>query len=161
MEELLTHVLVYSDNEALGAVFDYLKLLGLEKKLEETNKEIGVNGTTGEINIKNYSEMLRILYNSTYLNRIFSEKILNILTYSSYKDGLVAGFPNNTEIAHKFGVRDNYDETDGQQLHDCGIVYLEDSEHLICIMTKGDNLDEQSLLIQNISKIIAKEIMHL
>jgi len=161
VEQLLENVLIYSDNEALGVLFDHLKLLGLENKLEETNKEIALDGITGEINIKNYSEMLRILYNSTYLNRKSSEKILDILTHSSYKDGLVAGFPGNTEIAHKFGVRDMYGETNGQQLHDCGIVYLENGEHLICIMTKGNDLDKQSLLIQDISRTIAKEIMHL
>lgn len=161
VEELLAHVLIYSDNEALGVLFDHLKLLGLESKLEETNEEIALNGITGEINIKNYSEMLRILYNSTYLNRIFSEKILDVLTHSSYKDGLEAGFPKNTEIAHKFGVRDVYGEEYGQQLHDCGIVYLENGEHLLCVMTKGNNLDKQSLLIQNISKVVASEIMYL
>lgn len=159
VEELIVQMLVYSDNQALSLLFDNLGMLGLREKLEETNREISVDSENGEINIKKYSEMLRILYNSTYLNREYSDKLLGILTYTSFKDGLVAGFPEGTEIAHKFGVRENVKEGEEMQLHDCGIVYLQSGDHLICIMTKGDNLQKQSNLIKEVAKTIAQEVM--
>jgi beta-lactamase class A len=159
IEELIVQMLVYSDNQALHLLFDYLNMLGLSQKLEETNREISVESENGEINIKKYSEMMRILYNSTYLNRESSERILSILTHTSFKNGLVAGFPEGTEISHKFGVKENSEENEEAQLHDCGIIYLSTGEHLICVMTKGKNTQEQSSLIKKIARTIAQEIM--
>lgn len=159
VDELIVQMLVYSDNQALSLLFDNLGMLGLREKLEETNREISVTSENGEINIKKYSEMMRILYNSTYLNRESSEKLLGILTYTSFKDGLVAGFPEGTEIAHKFGVRENVEGNEETQLHDCGIVYLQSGDHLVCVMTKGKDLSKQSALIKEVAKTIAQEIL--
>jgi hypothetical protein len=43
------------------------------------------------------------LFNASYLNRENSEKVLNLLTKTDFKDGLVAGVNDkNIAISHKF-----------------------------------------------------------
>lgn len=64
-------------------------------------------------------------------------------------------------MAHKFGERGYNDPETGKyirQLHDCGIVYYKKYPYLACIVTKGDDFDENAKIIANTSKIIFEEI---
>jgi hypothetical protein len=77
-----------------------------------------------------------------------------------YKDGLIAGVPSNITISHKFGERELTDEKGNvvNQLHDCGIVYYPEHPYLLCIMTRGKNIDNLSRSISAISKIVYQEV---
>ena len=76
-----------------------------------------------------------------------SEKALDILSKTTFNDGLVAGVDKGITVSHKFG------EYVGQQieLHDCGIIYYPENPYFLCIMTRGDNLDNLKDVIKNIS----------
>lgn len=53
----------------------------------------------------------------------------------------------NIKIAHKIGVFNN------QVQSDCGIVYLDNNNFVICIMIKGDDDDVTNSRIADLSKI--------
>jgi hypothetical protein len=60
-------------------------------------------------------------------------------------------------IANKFGIRSENDDKD-QQLHDCGIIYYPNHPYLLCVMTKGNDVNEMEKVIQDISKSVFDEI---
>ncbi|HEX8923420.1 MAG TPA: serine hydrolase, partial [Patescibacteria group bacterium] len=110
------------------------------------------------ISVKSYASFFRILFNSSYLDNDMSEKALEILSTSRFKDGLIAGVPNGVAIAHKFGER-QYLATGQKQLHDCGIVYPASSRpYLICVMTRGQDFSHMENSIKDISAAIYNEV---
>jgi hypothetical protein len=85
--------------------------------------------------------LFRILYNATYLSRDYSEKALQVLSQSSFTQGIVSGVPSSTVVAHKLGLvgiaPDNVTVTE-HELHDCGIVYAQ-NPYVLCVMTRGSS----------------------
>jgi hypothetical protein len=111
---------------------------------------------------KDFSYFLRVLYNSTYLKRVYSEKLLELLNSVDFKDGLARGIPGNIQLAHKYGLKSNFDGTNPStkhELHDCGIVYRQDSPYLLCIMTKNSSsLESAESTISDISSVVFKTV---
>jgi beta-lactamase class A len=96
-----------------------------------------------------------VLYYSTYLNKDYSEKALELLSNTEFTQGLVAPLPRSVTVAHKFGERALPDGTN--QLHDCGIVYYPGHPYLLCIMTKGPDFKDLTQAIQQISSKVYSE----
>ncbi len=156
IDELIKAMIVYSDNNAKDLLIDnidpkYLKQifvdLGIESP-EDVNK-------TYTISAKTYSLFFRILYNTSYINEILSDKALGLLINADFKEGLNGGLPDEVPLAHKFGETPifNNGQPVALQLHDCGIVYATSNPYFICVMTQGKNIQDIELTIQNISKI--------
>src|SRR6185369_2827696 len=104
---------------------------------------------------KNYSILFRVLYGATYLNRNDSEQLRNILTKTTYNDGITTGIPKLVTVAHKFGFR-TLEEPDNsgspEELHDCGIVYYPGHPFFLCVMTLGDNYQNLASAIGHVAK---------
>lgn len=158
--DLIERMIIYSDNDAYqvllknidnALVFNVYSDLGVDISKAQTDPSGNI------VTVKDYSSFFRILFNSSYLQKQYSEKALEILSRSKYKDGLVNSIPKNIQVAHKFGER-QYADTGEKQLHDCGIVYAETKPYLICIMTRAKNFEKASKAIDQISFQIYKEI---
>lgn len=152
-QELVNYMIKYSDNTSFQALFQEL---GAEK-FNKIYKEMQLHYPDTVVAIEDYvtayqfSLFFRSLYNGTYLNNANSERALDLLTQTDFKNGLVAGVPEDIKVAHKFGIG-AVDQTQGTQvgeLHDCGIVYNKDNPYLICVMTKSESS------ISNVEKVIA------
>jgi beta-lactamase class A len=158
-DELLHYLITQSDNTAWEALLNDLRQNYSEEDFVVTLSDLGIidPGAKGDqyITVQSYASIFRILYNSSYLSIPMSEKALEVLSQSAFIDGIVAGVPEGTKVAHKFGERKNGDE---QQLHDCGIVYYPENPYLLCIMTKGKNISELLTVIQHVSKEVHKEV---
>lgn len=155
IEELIRRMIVYSDNLAYELLnnnltpqqqIDVFNNLGVDitKAYSDPNGNI--------ISVKSYATFFRILFNSSFLSKDMSEKALDLLSQSTYSKGLVAGLPSQTKVSHKFGER-HYIDTGTRQLHDCGIVYTP-NPYLLCIMTRGQNFDNLTSTIKDISSIV-------
>lgn len=141
-----------SDNTASNML---LRTVGLQS-LEETftNLEVEFNSKNGIVFIspKNYSSVFRTLYLSSYLKLENSQKILDILTRTKFKDFLEAGVPSGTKVAHKIG---NYVDKEGDGLYsDCGNIYLSNRPYFLCIMVTGSN-KYATEHISEISRLVA------
>lgn len=150
---LIERAIIKSDNVAFQLLVKNIP----EEQIKKTHEDLGIaypSSSTPDdfISVKAYSSLFRVLYNASYLSRNFSEQLLAMLSQAEFKNGLVAGAPEGTLIAHKFGIQNNSSEI--KQLHDCGIVYLPDKPYLLCVMTKGENLSELENTIENISRDI-------
>lgn len=160
VDDLINAMIVNSDN---GATFTLLNSLD-GKALDEIYSDFGLQGPsdTGsyEMSAKDYSLFFRILFNSTYLDRDYSEKALSLLTQTTFKEGLVAGLPKDTVVAHKFGehvLTDSNGNQTGVELHDCGLIYG-NPQFLLCVMTRGQNSDNLKTVIKDITSLVYNEI---
>ena len=158
--DLIFKSLVYSDNLANSLLVGYIKSIDNGRNLFlEIDRDLGtiaVNDTvTPIVNTKGYGAIFRMLYNSSFLNPQNSEKLLEIMSQSVDTAGLAAGVPKGTRVAHKFGQR-NLNE-DNKQLHDCGIVYYPENPYLLCIMTRGKDVEKLHEIITVISAKVYSE----
>lgn len=160
IEDLVFIMLTQSDNGAKN-----LLLSAADKKyinqLFSLISLAKLSDTSGayEISSRKYALFLRMLYGSSYINEEHSELILKLLSESTFKEGLIAGIPKGTVIAHKYGVYDFEGLVKGEmkpmrQLHDCGIVYHEERPYVFCLMTKGEKLSDLYNVISHISKLV-------
>jgi beta-lactamase class A len=84
---------------------------------------------------KQYSNILRSLYYSTYLRRIFSELCLSIMTQTDYNKLLPAGIPSGINISHKYGLYSLSGKGGHNEgYNDCGIVHYPDKPYILCVM---------------------------
>lgn len=100
---------------------------------------------------KDYSNIFRSLYYSSYLSRQHSRELLAILAQPSpFDQALRRGVPQEVVVSHKIGfLKDGADE----QHHDCGIVYYPGSPYILCVMTRGMTYDESNRFIADVSSI--------
>jgi len=163
VEELIERVSIYSDNEAAALLsmvidpsFQNAVYVDLGISLPRENEQF-----SNYITAKSYASILRALYNSSYLSREYSEKALELLAQSNFKDGIVAGVPRGIQVSHKFGergVKDAEGNITSVSFHDCGIVYSNKQPYSICIMTIGNDFATQRQIIADLSKLVYENI---
>jgi len=154
IEDLLEKMIIYSDNDAYNTLSQNLtndEILKVYKDLDIDISKAFTNPNGNIITVKDYASFYRILFNASYLNQEMSEKALAMLSQTKYKDALVSGVPQNIAVAHKFGER-KFLDTGETQFHDCGIVYIPNKPYLLCVMTRGGDLQKSSQAIKNISQ---------
>ncbi|MCX6135499.1 MAG: serine hydrolase [Ignavibacteriales bacterium] len=159
--DLLKYMIEYSDNNASELLW-----LGMDKAIfTRMFEEFGLpkpNLTGNDIPLSavDCSMFMETLFNATYLNIKQSEFAIDLLSRTSFKDGIVKGIPGeNLLIAHKFGESGT---AKYKELHETGILYLEDRPYLITIMTRGkEDVDYPKLatVIQGISRTIYYGLM--
>jgi len=168
VDELLSRMIIYSDNISTNLLENFVKINDLEK----TFIDLGMNdpyrdvdqsrmhGTSTKymISAETYASFFRVLFNASYLSRPMSEKALSLLAQSDFKEGLVAGVPAGIKVAHKYGIRTTGAQGEIKQMHDCGIIYYPDQPYLLCIMTSGKSYAYLDDAIKEISRIIYQEI---
>jgi beta-lactamase class A len=155
VEDLLERAIVYSDNDAasvLAADDDGQSLLSIRDLVGFPPFE---NGTL-KLVPRHFAAMLRILYNASYLSIPMSERALELLVRTEFRDGIVAGVPPGVAVADKFGERND----DGVvQLHDCGIVYMPQRPYVLCMMTEGTAFADLARVIADVSRLVATEVV--
>jgi beta-lactamase class A len=153
LTEAMRLMLVYSDNIATQVLAQMITM----EELEEAYKKLGIEVPTGgdgyTMSVRTYASFFRILYNGTYLTHSSSDALLAMLTDSSFLQGIAAGVPKGTVVAHKFGERTR-SEAEPAQLHDCGIVYKDKRPYALCVMLRGKEIDTLPAVIADISKTI-------
>lgn len=156
-QELLEHMIRYSDNQALILLFkklprvyqeDLFKLVGVDEQL--------ITDPNATLTVRQYSIFFRILFNASFLSQADSEYALKLLTETTFTEGLRAGVPENVVVAHKFGERKT--ESGLQQFHDCGIVYYPNHPYMLCIMTRGEKSETLIQSIKDVSTFVYQKI---
>ncbi len=159
IRELLFDMIVYSDNDALlllsqqtdSVTYDKLFLdLGMTPPSHFSNPNSYV------MSVMDYCKFFRILYNSSYLREEYSEFALDLLTKSTYKDGLVKNINGDFPVAHKFGER-ILAHSNVQELHEVGIFYVDRKPYLLGVMSTGRDLKKLSAVLSRISEIVYGE----
>jgi beta-lactamase class A len=156
VEDLITKMIAFSDNNAMALLVENLPLSTQDKVYNDLGITIpGLRGSDDYMSVSDYASFFRILFNASYLSKDNSQKALSLLTKVDFSDGLRAGVPKGVEIANKFGERET-GTTD--QLHDCGIVYFNDHPYLLCIMSRGTDFNKLASSIKDISHLVYSEV---
>ncbi len=163
VNDLMGHMILESDNTAALALEN---LVGSDET-KNTFAELKLPDTANaddSMTVQEYSHVFRVLFSSTYLDHAVSEQALDLLSQTSFTQGLVAGVPTGTVVSHKFGERtiknENITGTSitlvsmQVELHDCGIVYYPNNPYFICVMTKGGDFSSLAGAIKDISKMV-------
>lgn len=160
LHETVRDMLVSSDNTPINKLMAFsspfrdpiLEDLGILVFQEEST-----DAPQWNITAKSYANLFRILYNVSYLRPEYSNTLLEQLALSTFKNGLVAGVPNDVKVAHKFGEASEKNEATGEIytiLNDCGIIYKQDSPYILCVMTQGQDFSRLEKNIETISRKI-------
>ena len=98
IEELIEKMIGDSDNGAKDLLGKNIDANTLNEIYSDLGIVIPTDGSPFQISAKTYSEFFRILYNATYLNAQYSEKALQLLSATSFNEGLIAGVPSSTVV---------------------------------------------------------------
>ncbi len=154
VKELLTYMIAYSDNNAtqlLNRIMNPDMLIKVFADLGLTPPKPNMADYMAyTISAHDYSIFMNALYNAAYLNINNSEFATSLLAQCNFKDGLVKGLPADVKIAHKFGEAGN---AQFNELHETGIVYINNNTYLITVMTKGNDVKKLAETISEISRI--------
>lgn len=160
VRELIKKMLTHSDNAPVNPL---LSASAMFKNAVLTDLGIYYPPEKGEadghwnVTAKSYANLFRILYNASYLRHEYSNTLLKELSESTFKNALVAGVPDNVQVAHKYGETSLRDDVTGEIitiLNDCGIIYKPDSPYILCIMTQGKEYSDLERVIKTISKTV-------
>ncbi len=160
IEDVISQMIKYSDNDALSTLIDNFGPSTL-KEFNQIFTDLQIPSPTNQkessfnfLSVEQYAMIFRVLYSTTYLSPRYSQLALDLLSKAHYSNGIVAGVPPGTLVAHKFGVTTNPTTSTSPalpELHDCGIVYYPGHPYLLCIMTRGSNFASLQDLIKKIS----------
>jgi len=162
VDELIRRMIVNSDNLAYGLLDKHLERLYPGKNIYMSIlKELGLvnprSPSESTFTVKTYSSLFRQLFNGSYLSFENSDKALSLLAQTKFKNGLPEGVPQSIEVAHKFGEREIL-EVNEKQFHDCGIIYYPGNPYLLCVMTRGKDMEALVKTISEISGMVYKEV---
>jgi beta-lactamase class A len=163
VKDLLSHMIIDSDNNAAEVLSEYVGTAATQQTFADLKVPEPTSNTDDSDTSQQYSHLFRVLYNASYLTQNDSEAALELLSQTTFTQGLVAGVPSGTTVAHKFGERTiNYVASATSsaassvvhELHDCGIVYYPGHPYFLCVMTKGSDFPTLANTIAGISKIV-------
>ncbi len=156
VEDLLYQMIVHSDNDATVLLMNNLNMATYRKLYSDLNlREPDLNEQDHPMTITEVSKFLRILFNSSYLNKASSESALTLLSKTSFKTGILNSIDKNVPVVHKFGERGVNEE---KQLHEIGIIYLENNPYLLGVMTRGNDYETLPSVLSDISALVFDEM---
>lgn len=162
LEELVRRMIVRSSNLATNIVIEFVgapKVMDLMRSIGANDIQVlrgveddkayhaGMNNTTTA-----YDLMLifRALAERRVVSAEASEKMLQILEAQEHNDGIPAGLPRGTRVAHKTGWIPKIS-------HDAGLVIEPDGErYVLVVLTRGfEKSDEADRVIARIARTIS------
>lgn len=160
IEELISRMGINSDDAAAELLFNNID----KKQLQQVYSDLGISfdeqkGVAESVTLKLYSLFFRVLVNSTYLNREYSEKALALLDTLTDEIGVGAYIPKELLFVHRYGGRKLVEnEKTLYQVYDCGVTYYPEHPYLLCASAKGSSVDAVEEYLKNLGKEVYSEI---
>jgi len=150
VKDALDKMITISDNYAALLLSLRVKLINVTFFLQTngfSESAIGTNGKPPTTTAYDTALFFEKLYNEQLISNEYSNKMLETLKAQKLNDKIPKNLPVNTLVAHKTGELDEY-------THDAGIVYAEDNEYIIIVLSKSDNPDLADNRISNVSESV-------
>ncbi len=142
VKELAHHMIATSSNLATNLLIDVIGLKEMQRILaplhlggvelrrgveDELAWQAGLNN---RITANGLVQALRLIVDERAWSAAVSQRMLDILHQQQFKDGIPAGLPEGTRVAHKTGEIST-------AVHDAGIVFLPDREpYALAVLTQ-------------------------
>jgi beta-lactamase class A len=108
-----------------------------------------------KMTVSDYSKFLKLFYNAGFLSIDDSEFMLQLLTHTKYINGITKYLESNIKVSHFYSKNE---DVSAKQLNEFGVIYLHDKPYLLGIMTEGNNMEKQSSVIADISRMVFEEL---
>lgn len=155
VSELLEYMIVDSDNSATSVLIYNMNKEGFKRLFNAVGLTApDLSDLSYTISAKDYSRFFGLMYNATYLGESLSEQALQLLSKSKFRDGLLRELPTDVVVAHKFGEHSIKEYT---EFSESGIIYRDNEPYVLTVMTKGNDIKEQSSLISELSLLAFKK----
>jgi beta-lactamase class A len=150
VNDALNKMITISDNYAalllgsrirLSKVESFLKINGFK----ESN--IGITGGMPMTTAYDTAVFFEKLYLGKLVNEEYSNKMLQLLKAQKLNSKIPKYLAPNIVVAHKTGELDKYS-------HDAGIVYTQNGDYIIVVLSKSDDPNSAKNLIATISKAV-------
>jgi beta-lactamase class A len=163
LEELVRRMIVRSSNLATNIVIEFVKA----PRVMELMREIGANdirvlrgveddkayhaGMNNTTTAYDLMLIFRALAERRVVSPAASEKMIEILLAQEHNDGIPAGLPPGTRVAHKTGSITEIS-------HDAGLVMEADGDrYVLVVLTRGFKKgDDADRVIADIARAVAK-----
>ncbi len=155
VRDLIRNMLVHSDNYSTWLLNSKMNVETYKKVYAEIGIPTPVDYSY-KISAKNYSKLLKVLYDGDYVSASHSEYAISLLLDCDFKNGMVKKLPPSVKVAHKFGEAGTIEFS---ELHESGLVYIGTAPYLLTVMTKGKNVVNQAEVISNISKMVYDQML--
>jgi len=163
--ELIDRMITWSSNLATNLLIEKVKAENVNALMRELGAndiqvlrgvedskafQAGKNNTTTAYDL---TLMLRLIAENKFVNKRACEKMVEILSAQHFNDGIPAGLPAATRVAHKTGNITKHH-------HDAGIVYAPGRKpYVITVLTKGIAEQKRSgKLIADISRAVYQSL---
>lgn len=146
IENLIREMLINSDNTAYTMILRNLE----PEEFAATQKSLGLDSffsNEGKISAKNYAVILRALYNSSYLETVDSEKLIEMMANSETNEFLSQGVPGDVKFSHKIGISD-----EKSVYLDAGIVYIPNRPYFLIVMVNTPDENKAKIEMKEISE---------
>lgn len=164
--ELVTHMIQWSSNLATNLLIEKVtaeKVNDLAHSLGATNMQVkrgvedgkafraGINNTT---TAQDLMVLLKVIAERKFANGRVCDKMIEILSGQQFNDGIPAGLPRDTRVAHKTGSITKHN-------HDAAIVYAAGRKpYIIVVLTRGIEREKDSdKLIAAISRTVYQTLV--
>ena len=158
IRELIESMIIDSDNLATATLHQVVDVRIFKQILADLEIPFTeVNDANFGISASQYARLFRLIYNSALISTQHAELAMTILAKSKFEKGFKQGVPDDVVMVDKFGEHGTSPEKDPEgfrQLHECAIFYVDDKPYLVCVMTKGNNLEKLSATLGEISRVI-------
>jgi beta-lactamase class A len=142
VKELAHHMIATSSNLATNLLIDVigleemqnllapLHLHGVELRRGVEDERAWQAGLNNRVTANGLVQALRLIVEERAWSAAVSQRMLDILHQQQFKDGIPAGLPEGTRVAHKTGEIST-------AAHDAGIVFLPDREpYALAVLTQ-------------------------
>jgi beta-lactamase class A len=150
VKDALAKMITISDNYAaflLSARIRLSKVASFLKQNGFNESSVGTSGDTPMTTAYDTAAFFEKLYSGQLVDEEYSNKMLQLLKAQRLNDKIPKSIPDNISIAHKTGELDEY-------THDGGIVYLENNEYIIVVLSRSDDPDLAKNRISNVSESV-------
>jgi beta-lactamase class A len=153
VRDLLKKMITESDNGATSLLLSHLDNTSLyESIFRELHMPVPKKFSFDfALTASDCSKFLRVLYNSTYLSDKNSEFALQLLSHTTFKEGIKKALPENVTVANKFG-ESGFE--DAPEFSETGIIFEGENSYLLTVMTRGVDSKGQAEAISEISKLV-------
>lgn len=160
VKELLRYMIVHSDNQAQWLLVQHMDMDVMDRLFIDMGVGVPLlreNNRTMSISARNFSTFMRTLFNSSYLPTEYSEFAMSMLSDTQFQAGMMKALPEGTRVARKFG---EWSDTQTHELHESGIVYVDDKAFLLTVMTRGKQPQPLPAIISDITRVVYGHIKH-
>jgi beta-lactamase class A len=141
LSEAIKLAIFESDNTAIRVVSSQVPQEDFDAVYTGLDIDVMSQDETPLITAKHYSSILKALFFSAVLTKDHSQRLLSMLSQTTFADKLPAGVPQGVPVAHKIGV------LDGKLYTDCGIIYEPRRPYLLCMISASDEETARSRIV--------------